>query len=33
MKVINIQGRKKTGKTTTVTAIIEELCRRGDGCR
>ncbi|MBQ3322740.1 MAG: molybdopterin-guanine dinucleotide biosynthesis protein MobB [Firmicutes bacterium] len=29
MKVINIQGRKKTGKTTTVTKIIEELCRRG----
>ena len=29
MKVINIQGRKKTGKTTTVTNIISELCRRG----
>lgn len=29
MKVINIQGRKKTGKTTVVTAIISELCRRG----
>lgn len=29
MKVINIQGRKKTGKTTTVTNIIAELCRRG----
>ena len=29
MKVINVQGRKKTGKTTTVTAIIAELVRRG----
>lgn len=29
MKVINVQGRKKTGKTTTVTNIISELCRRG----
>lgn len=29
MKVINVQGRKKTGKTTTVTNIIAELCRRG----
>lgn len=29
MKAINIQGRKKTGKTTTVTNIIAELCRRG----
>lgn len=29
MKVVNIQGRKKTGKTTTVTNIIRELCRRG----
>ena len=29
MKVINVQGRKKTGKATTVTAIIAELCRRG----
>lgn len=29
MRVINIQGRKKTGKTTTVTNIIAELCRRG----
>ena len=29
MKVINVQGRKKTGKTTTVTNIIAELVRRG----
>ena len=29
MKVVNIQGRKKTGKTTTVTNIISELVRRG----
>lgn len=29
MKVINVQGRKKTGKTTVVTAIIAELVRRG----
>lgn len=29
MKVVNVQGRKKTGKTTTVTNIIRELCRRG----
>lgn len=29
MKVVNVQGRKKTGKTTTVTNIIAELCRRG----
>ena len=29
MKVVNVQGRKKTGKTTTVTNIISELCRRG----
>ena len=29
MKVINVQGRKKTGKTTTVTNIIAELCKRG----
>ena len=29
MKVINVQGRKKTGKTTVVTAIISELCKRG----
>ena len=29
MKVINIQGRKKTGKTTTAVNIISELCRRG----
>lgn len=29
MKIVNVQGRKKTGKTTTVTNIIEELCRRG----
>ena len=29
MKVVNVQGRKKTGKTTTVTNIISELVRRG----
>ena len=29
MKIVNVQGRKKTGKTTTVTQIIAELCRRG----
>lgn len=29
MKVINVQGRKKTGKTTTVCNIIEELVKRG----
>lgn len=29
MKIVNVQGRKKTGKTTTVTNIIAELCRRG----
>lgn len=29
MKILNVQGRKKTGKTTTVTNIISELCRRG----
>ena len=29
MKVLNVQGRKKTGKTTTVTNIIAELVRRG----
>lgn len=29
MKVLNVQGRKKTGKTTTVTNIIAELTRRG----
>lgn len=29
MKAINVQGRRKTGKTTTVTNIIAELCRRG----
>lgn len=29
MKIINVQGRKKTGKTTTVTNIISELVRRG----
>lgn len=28
MKVLNVQGRKKTGKTTTVTNIIAELCKR-----
>ena len=29
MRIVNVQGRKKTGKTTTVTNIIAELCRRG----
>ena len=29
MKLVNVQGRKKTGKTTTVTNIISELVRRG----
>ena len=29
MRVLNVQGRKKTGKTTTVTNIISELVRRG----
>lgn len=29
MRIVNVQGRKKTGKTTTVTQIIAELCRRG----
>lgn len=29
MKIVNVQGRKKTGKTTTVTNIISELVRRG----
>lgn len=29
MKIVNVQGRKKTGKTTTVSNIISELVRRG----
>ena len=29
MKVIKVQGTTKTGKTTTVEAIIKELRRRG----
>ncbi|MGI6257107.1 MAG: molybdopterin-guanine dinucleotide biosynthesis protein B [Anaerovoracaceae bacterium] len=29
MKIINVQGTSKTGKTTTVSGIIKELGRRG----
>lgn len=29
MKIVNVQGISKTGKTTTVSAIIKELKRRG----
>lgn len=29
MNILNIQGRKKTGKTTTVVNIISELVKRG----
>ena len=29
MKVVKVQGTTKTGKTTTVEAIIKELRRRG----
>lgn len=29
MNIITVKGYKKTGKTTTCTAIIEELIRRG----